>query len=298
VTVASLVLPTVPEARILPDPGFTPASAGQFWELHNDTVTRLSEMNQVIRGISIQHLQRLPGLFKAMTNYFPFVLLPKWPSGDHLLKGRPVLMLAVLTATSHESSSLQRALAAEFRKVATVRVIDGEKSLDLLQGLLVFIAWHHQYMDSQKTSIHTLLRMCTGLLIDLELNSKHAQSSEAKRAYLGCYYLSCCLGIVYGERSQFLPYPADMAACASELASKAEYESDKILPGLIKMCQFLEDVGTSFQASPMPLRTLKSVARLTKYRWDSLKQEVYLNLKDWRESYRHASLVDVETDSH
>jgi len=59
-----------------------------------------------------------------------------------MLQNHPFLVLAILSAMSIETLSLHQRLDAEFRKVLGQYVIaQGQKSLDFLQGLLVYIAW-------------------------------------------------------------------------------------------------------------------------------------------------------------
>lgn len=76
--------------------------------------------------------------FRAKSNYFPFVTAP----ADIASPEHRFLYLAVLTVAATDDMTSLRSLDARFRSVLAERiVVGGEKSLDYLQGLLVYIAW-------------------------------------------------------------------------------------------------------------------------------------------------------------
>jgi hypothetical protein len=59
-----------------------------------------------------------------------------------MLQRHPFLVLGVLSAMSAKYSHIHQRLDVEFRKALSEKVtMNGEKSLDILQGLLVHIAW-------------------------------------------------------------------------------------------------------------------------------------------------------------
>lgn len=73
---------------------------------------------------------------------FPFIVLSPDIPLDSLRYEKPFLLLAILTMTSTSNQQLQDQLEAELRESLGRKVIfNGEKSLDLLQGLLVYLAW-------------------------------------------------------------------------------------------------------------------------------------------------------------
>lgn len=58
------------------------------------------------------------------------------------MKFRPFLLLGILTAMSMPDVYAHRRLDAKFKRVLCERTVErDEKSLDLLQGLLVYLAW-------------------------------------------------------------------------------------------------------------------------------------------------------------
>ena len=232
-----------------------------FWESMNATLSGLGRLDPVIRSISVVHMQMLLETYRAMVNFFPFVPLPKDYIFQDLTQDRPMLMFAILTVASHDSVLLQLMLSREFRKVIMVKIMNGEKSLDLLQALLVFVAWHHRYMDAQAVSIPMLLQLCIGMANDLGLDSipqpVHGQSPgedprdrEAKRAYLGCYYLASNIGMMESRKARPMQFSATLGRYAYELASSAETDSDAVISSLIDVCQLTEDIEETFSHQP------------------------------------------------
>jgi hypothetical protein len=59
-----------------------------------------------------------------------------------MAEDRPFLLLAAVAAASPKYCHLQDALIGQFKESLSHRVVmAGEKDLDLLQGLLVHLAW-------------------------------------------------------------------------------------------------------------------------------------------------------------
>ncbi|KAF2996683.1 hypothetical protein E8E13_004602 [Curvularia kusanoi] len=217
-----------------------------FWGSINDTLSCLGRLDPVIRSISFVHMQMLVDTYRTMSDYFPFVTLPKEYSCRDLLQHRPMLMFAVLTVASYDSVLLQLTLSREFRKVVTVKVMNGEKSLDLLQGLLVFIAWHHHYMDAQAVSIPMLLQICAGIANDLGLDS------------------------LSRSKTRIIPYSSTLRTYASELSASWDHKSDVILPIIVDICQFTEDVQETFALRSEQALVARTQVKRLSAKWDSI----------------------------
>jgi hypothetical protein len=93
-------------------------------------------------GLGPVVLDHLLDKFRGMASYFPFVQLPYVWTAASMAEDRPFLLLAAVAAASSEYCHLQDALIRQFKESLSKRVvIAGEKDLDLLQGLLVHLAW-------------------------------------------------------------------------------------------------------------------------------------------------------------
>jgi hypothetical protein len=284
-SIHTLILPA-------PTPGLGAENSLTFWESINETLSCLGRLDPVIRSISLGHMQMLLDTYRCMVDFFPFVILPKDCSCQELTLHRPILMFAVLTVASYESTSLQQTLSREFRKVAMAKILNGEKSLDLLQGILVFIAWHHHYMDAQAVSIPMLLQLCVGVASDLgldristtvrsPLHREDSRDREAKRAYLGCYYLASNIGLIESGRSRCISYSATIRNYASDLASAWEQKTDSILPMFVDVCQFMEDVEETFQGRCEQALVARSQVKRLSDKWEHIRSASKLQANDY-----------------
>jgi hypothetical protein len=292
-TAAQLVsIPTPPRTTILPALVPQPENSLPFWESMNDTLSCLERLDPVIRSISLVQMQILLDSYRSMVDFFPFVSLPKDCRCQDLLQHRPMLMFAVLTVSSYDSAVLQSTLSSEFRKIVMVRIMKGEKSLDLLQALLVFIAWHHHYMDAQAVSIPMLLQLCLGIANDQGLDniSRTASSPlqkedprdrEAKRAYLGCYYLSSNINWMQSGKARPMAYTSTLRTYASELASVWETRSDAVLPILMDVCQYLEDVEETFCGQSEQARVVRTQVKRLSDKWENIHLASKLQANDF-----------------
>lgn len=80
---------------------------------------------------------------------FPFVIVPPSVNGNALRRSQPFLFHAILTVTSRRQAGLQLTLSAKLREQVSIRVINhSHKSLELLQGLLVYTAWYESLVEN------------------------------------------------------------------------------------------------------------------------------------------------------
>ena len=78
-----------------------------------------------------------------MLENFPCVSIPESATVACLSKDRPFVLLAILAAASSSSSLQGHSLYdEEFRKILGLKfVAGGERSLELLMGLVIYVAW-------------------------------------------------------------------------------------------------------------------------------------------------------------
>ena len=76
------------------------------------------------------------------TPYFPFVPISTTLTAKELLDTAPFLLRTILFMTAPQSASVQKAARMWFReKIAQHVIVDQERRLELLQAILVFLAW-------------------------------------------------------------------------------------------------------------------------------------------------------------
>lgn len=95
------------------------------------------------KGIIDAHTaQEFLHVFRSGSAIFPFVVIPPGESLDIIRRGRPFLFLTAMAMAANQAPALQLMLDKEIRETLGVRLyVNGEQSLDLLQGLLVYLAW-------------------------------------------------------------------------------------------------------------------------------------------------------------
>lgn len=114
----------------------TPAPSTTFRSLH--------EMNSRQPQFNLDSASSLLESFRGgMLPYFPVTIISDEASVPSLARERPFVLLAILAATSGGKSLQGHNLYdEEFRKVLGLKfVTGGERSLDLLVGLLIYVAW-------------------------------------------------------------------------------------------------------------------------------------------------------------
>ncbi|KGO40069.1 hypothetical protein PEX1_105910 [Penicillium expansum] len=208
--------------------------------------------------------ERYLTIFKTkLTPHFPFVVVSLDVSVQQLRKEKPFLCLAILASASYENMPLQRALGNEVKKVVASRmVIGGEISFELLQGLLVFLAWSHYHSRPHRYT--QFLQLAIGLMIDLRLDrppqtrtwktelrfglqynlqnqtfNRASWGSNEQRAVLGCYYLSSSIAMLVQKKSTILRLPYQEECCKA-LHEANEYPHDKYISYVIQL-QFIAE---------------------------------------------------------
>ena len=77
-----------------------------------------------------------------MNGYFPYVVIPSQVSSASVRENKPFLFRTCIAVACHVDPPVQRQLGEElFRYIGERMLLKAEKSLDLLQGILVLISW-------------------------------------------------------------------------------------------------------------------------------------------------------------
>ncbi|RAH46053.1 uncharacterized protein BO95DRAFT_431598 [Aspergillus brunneoviolaceus CBS 621.78] len=200
----------------------------------------------ITRGLlSITEGEELLSKFRTeLMPLFPFVIVPE-ASFVELGKQSPFLLLCIITACLEHRPDLQQKLELEARAVISTRIVmNMERDMDLLRGLLVHIAWYHYHWRVYHTQVYMLLQMAMAIVVDFGLDrcdnfrmqrhypeEKEAEephkaqalylTPDGQRAFLECYYLCSNLG----QRAE---YPTDQSLKAlieiQSLARRSEPE--------------------------------------------------------------------------
>ena len=185
--------------KIFPSTGQSSSPHGSFSDQARYTnVSILPRIKEVLTPEEVEKcLLRYRSIYPV---YFPFVVVSNDWTLQSMMRHSPTLLLAILT-TMCNSTNMQKTLDSGFREVVSERVlVRGEKSLDILQGLLVYLAWHPFHLKPMNRQIHQFVQMGTTMAMDLRLHvapDATQHSIEDKRAYLGCCYMSSVCVVFY-----------------------------------------------------------------------------------------------------
>ncbi|KID75578.1 Fungal transcriptional regulatory protein, partial [Metarhizium brunneum ARSEF 3297] len=207
---------------------------------------------------------------------FPFVMVPSAATAHGLHDRSPGLFWAIMTAVAPQSLAVQQRVKTWFRQyVADHVIVRQEKTLQLLQAILVHLAWgdFHFYINAEATNLlHLALALATDLRLDKSPESSAAtirsQLGEAwtalhqggpsrlgiphtlddQRAVLGLYHLSSLISALFkrGPRFPWTPY---LSQCCDALTSAREHPSDALLAALIRI-QHIADGAYSILPTP------------------------------------------------
>ncbi|KAJ3467628.1 hypothetical protein MRS44_005192 [Fusarium solani] len=230
----------------------------------------------IVPGFQISFAEAGQVLQEYMTEMlpqFPFVPLPSIDAYD-LYKRKPLLLKTILWVCRPPGPEAYAAAFEDwFRQhVAYQTVVLMNKSLEIVQALLVFFAWNDIffYANSKDTS---LLQLAIGLLADLGLHKRPStthpafgsivddaadlrndlqpqpgHSSDDRRAALGVYYIASIRCSILGKLSG-LEYTPRLDECTRQLLQDQEYPTDLLLVNLVQIRQIAIEVNDAFEST-------------------------------------------------
>jgi hypothetical protein len=78
-----------------------------------------------------------------MMPLFPFVWISQDESPERLFRERPMLYMAIMVVTCQKNIEMQQELAQQYREELGRRIWTcTEKNIQLLQGIMVYLAWY------------------------------------------------------------------------------------------------------------------------------------------------------------
>ncbi|EXJ90740.1 hypothetical protein A1O1_03844 [Capronia coronata CBS 617.96] len=234
----------------------------------------------------------------------PFALLPPdIQPGDK----NPILLLSILLTASSSFRDFQYQADEVFRHVLADQVIiKGQRSLDLLQGLLTYLTWYHHHFDPETQQFYQLLQLATAMAADLGLPKKFAgddnnalqtppiQTVEDPirnelRAFLLCYYLNCGAAVLGYDRPENMHCIRSLRQAAQLLAQSPTEPHDVESPALVELLYVAAQHRVSInnlENSEIPISQMQVC-------WDSETA-----LKSWAEKYLHEGTPCVLRSSY
>ncbi|KAI0201720.1 hypothetical protein F4808DRAFT_96404 [Astrocystis sublimbata] len=209
---------------------------------------------------NLDSASKLLASFRCMLPHLPCLVLPEDADIRSLAKSSPFILLAILAVTSCSSSLQGHSLYdEEFRKVLGLKfVAGGERSPELLQGLLIYCSWYPFHLRPKNKQKFQYFRMAVDIVHDLELEQipelnhpfptapgAHALRLNDLRAFLGCYYAMSTYSVTWGKSPSTLRYSPQLVRCAEMLEQKSELELDHHLVWLVRLQYIFEELTES-----------------------------------------------------
>ncbi|RAL13815.1 Zn(II)2Cys6 transcription factor [Aspergillus homomorphus CBS 101889] len=227
---------------------------------------------------------------RQMAIRFPFVLCSPSMSRDELRVQKPFVYM-VMSMIGCQDQDAQLALADQARAYLLERVLgNGESSLDLFQGFLLFVAWAHIYVPMPElwcNYLHLLVAQSKNLGLARDVSSGApisvlsymkcrqferptgpARSLEERKAYLGCYYVVTMISMYLGE-SEPMHYTTYMEESYQVLKAAAQTESDRYLLCLVDIARLADRIHRTLQPDSLnsPSNEAASFPRGIAIRW-------------------------------
>ncbi|KAG4430950.1 hypothetical protein IFR05_013558, partial [Cadophora sp. M221] len=188
-----------------------------------------------------------------LLTWLPFIPLPPSNTPSSLQRTRPFLLQAIRLVSSLRSiRSMWGQRRAIMRYLSSAVFVRSERSLDLLQGILVLLGFYH-YHCLVHIQFNNLMQLAVSIVSDMDLNRDpgrgkkvgilagegekeeiRERSSDERRAVLGVWYMSSNVALTFnkGQSEKFTKYHEQ---CLEDLERADEYESDVLLVQLVRI---------------------------------------------------------------
>ncbi|KAF9771892.1 hypothetical protein IL306_010455 [Fusarium sp. DS 682] len=231
------------------------------------------------------------------TQHFPFVPIAHDTTVEFLRSSKPFLFMCIMATMKFDNCTIQRQMGEEVRIQAHQRVLmQSESSLELLQGLLVYLAWYQYFFSYERQQIVQIAQLCVSLVQSLGLDQnpdntrrkvdlgpdetasgrKAARSTEQLRALLGTYCTGSWVSTKFRTRGA-LPYTGYIKQSSDLLLGNAEYPSDILAAHIVRISELCRRICDTFGyddlensgmrgefVSAMALQTLSNEAAILK----------------------------------
>ncbi|TGO78420.1 hypothetical protein BELL_0067g00140 [Botrytis elliptica] len=211
-----------------------------------------------------KEIERLVRLYQMeMTAKFPFVVIETGGlTGKQWVASKPMLGKAVLMAASYYNLPRQTVYETALVRDLTERImVRREKTLELLQTILVFCGWYH-YHCLGHPHLNNLIGLAMGLAGDLGLNKPpsadrfrypfgHSRATagdfsrrtmKQRRALAGLFYLTSLVATGF-QRIDAMRYSIHLDECVRFIEKKPEHTTDLLLVELVKISHLGEKIG-------------------------------------------------------
>ncbi|KAH6893366.1 hypothetical protein B0T10DRAFT_482102 [Thelonectria olida] len=219
-------------------------------------LTRVETSDIVDRGLVSLELARtlLHDYRKKAIHHFPFVIVSPEVDANSLRLRTPFLFLCIMGSMMVKDCPLQRQIGQEIRIQFHQRLLlESETSLELLQGLLVYLAWYQYHFLPENQQLVQIAQLCVAQVHSLGLDQNpqnhkrrvdlgppeteqhraSARSLEELRALLGTYCTASWIATKFRTRCA-MPHTKYIQQSCASLAEQSELSSDQLIPHFVR----------------------------------------------------------------
>ncbi|KAJ5893758.1 hypothetical protein N7495_005449, partial [Penicillium taxi] len=243
--------------------------------------------NDIIdRGvISLNDAEQLVSCFiHEHSLFFPVVVLPPDTTATRLRQTKPVLFLSVVAAAAIAiDSGLAEVLNREIVRLYAQRFfVEGEKSLELVQALLLMCIFYFPPHSPLKLQFYQYAHIASTMALEIGLATKRRvpkrksdhkgrhelydeDMAEQARAVIGCYHLGSIVAM-RTRRPNLLQFNDWMAECVTQL-EQSPHLSDRHLGVWFQLQRITDETVSSFglddtsASSPLTESRVQAVLR-------------------------------------
>jgi len=239
--------------------------------LSNDSHSRFSDV--VDRGIITA--DEASALFQRYTDrmapHLPAVIFPSGTTIDDIRRFKPILFLALMSVASSETPATQRILVRDLMDIfANKIIIRGEKSLELVQSIMVSVIWYFPPEHFEELKFYQMIHIAGVMALDIGLGRRpnnpkaglipytwrdhpfrkqplpDPSSIEARRTWLAVYFLASNVAMAL-HRPNLIRWQPFMTECMDILESSPDAApTDRYLCHLVWTHHLAEEVGIQF----------------------------------------------------
>ncbi|KAJ1327474.1 transcriptional regulatory protein LEU3 [Microdochium nivale] len=206
-----------------------------------------------------------------MTHHLPIVIFPPDVTAQHVRKSTPHLFLSILAAAASELPQIQWVLVKEFAHLIAEKVVFiGEKSLELVQAILIGVVWYFPPEYFEELKFYQFVHLAGVMAIDIGLGKHKANARaglvpynmrdhvrsksllpdpttiESRRTWLGCYFLAANVSMAL-HRPNLIRWSPFMQECIDILSSSPEAApTDRNFCHLVWTHRLSEEIGVQF----------------------------------------------------
>lgn len=188
----------------------------------------------------------------------------------------------------HDLPQQQKMVKQMMRDVSERILINGEKSLDIVQGIITFVCWYHPHVFWAQ-QVTNLLHLAIAMTVELGIDRAPNQCGEFKQATVkaihtqavprtatleeyrtlaGVFYLTGMLASSF-KKMDAMPHTKFLDESMDTLQQAAEYESDLFVVQMVRLQHLIQETYTTDTTNTPP----QLFVRAFKADMDKLRRE-------------------------